>query len=66
MRDDRLARQAEVRLRIALAQRRGLLERHLGGHVPRERVVRSGLVGHEVEVLASGRELREHGGCVPE
>ena len=55
VRHDRLARQAQVRLRIALAQRRGLLERHLGRDVSGERVVRGGLVGDEVEVLATRR-----------
>ena len=59
VRDDRLAGQAEVRLGIARAQRLGLLERHLGGHVARERIVRGRLVGHEVEVLAARRELRK-------
>ena len=66
VRDDRLAREADVALRVARAQRLGLLERHLGRHVPGERVVRRGLVGDEVEVLAPCDELGEHRGSVAE
>ncbi len=66
VRDDRLARQAQVRLGIAHAQRLGLLDRHLGGHVARERIVRGRLVGDEVEVLAARSELREDAGRVRE
>ncbi len=35
VRDDRLARQPDVPVGVALAQRRRLLERHLGRHVAR-------------------------------
>jgi hypothetical protein len=66
VRDDRLAGEADVTIRVARAQRVGLLEGHLGGDVPGERVVRRRLIGDEVEVLTASRQLGEDGRCVPE
>ena len=66
MLDDRLARQLQVAIGVEPAQLSSLLDRHLGGHVPDERVVRRRLVGDQVEVLAAPRQLGEHDGCVAE
>ena len=66
VRDDRLARAPQVLVRIARAQRRRLLERQPGRDVARQRVVRRGLVGDEVEVLTARGELGHDLGRVPE
>ena len=66
VRHDRLARELEVALGVAGAERRSLLEGHLRGDVARQRIVRRRLVGDEVEVLAAGDELGEHVRRVPE
>ncbi len=59
-------RAALVLLGIALAQLRRLVERHPGGDVAVERVVRGGLVGHEVHARATAHDLREDLGGVAE
>ena len=63
VRHDRLRREPEVLLRVALPQRRRLLERHLGRHVAGEGVVGRGLVGDEIERTPRARRaLADVGG----
>ena len=60
MPDDRCARAAYVLLGIGRTQRRRLVDRQPGGHVPDQRIVRRRLIRDEIEVLAATRKLRYH------
>ena len=53
------ARGARTRSGSRRAQRRGLLERQPGGHVAVQRIVRRGLIGHEIGRDAALHELRD-------
>jgi hypothetical protein len=66
MTDDRLAGATEVLVRVTHAQRRGRLDVETGRHVARKRVVRSRLVGDEIERLTTPRQLRHDLGGVAE
>ena len=63
---DRRARPPQVLVRIGHAQRSRLGERHPVRHVPGQRIVRRGLVGDEIEVLPTPRELGNDVGRVAE
>jgi hypothetical protein len=58
VRDDRRARTSHVLVRIGRAQCRRFVDREPLRDVPGQRIVRGGLVGDEIEVLAARRELR--------
>ena len=66
MRGDRDARAPEVLVRIGHPQLVRLVERHPVRHISRQRVVRGGLVGDEIEVLPAPCELGDDVGGVAE
>ena len=63
---DRLGSELQIALWVARAQRCGLLEWHLGRDVAGERIVGSGLIRDEIEVLTARHELGKHISSVPE
>ena len=65
MADNRLPSTAEVLVRIAGSKLSGRLDGQPGRDVARQRIMRGGLVGDEVEVLASADELGDDLGRVP-
>ena len=66
MAHNRLAGAPQVLVRVARAQRVCLFERQADRDVPRQRIVRRGLVGDEIERLAPSGKLRHDLGRVPE
>ena len=60
----RVASPSHVLLGVGAAQRRRLLQRHPGRHVAAQRVVRAGLIGHDVGAPAAPDQLRQHLGAV--
>src|SRR6266480_20159 len=65
MADNRLPSAAEVLVRIVGSKLSGCLNGQPSREVARQRIMRGGLVGDEIEVLASAGELRDDLGRVP-
>ena len=61
---NRLRRAPQILLRVGGAKRRGLADVQTLRHIPRQRIVRGGLVGDQVEVLAAAGQLRHDLGSV--